>query len=110
MKKIITERLLVFTMLVFMVHPAMAAEPGDITDNKSNVLPSDKLYAMNMTDKSDKDATSIITELLTTDPNTSVSDGNDIDMEQLKMILLILCMPGPWQGISMNLQLQLCLI
>ncbi len=105
MKKIITERLLVFTMLVFMVNPAMAAEPGDVMDNKSNVLPSDKLYAMNMTGKSGKDATAT-TELQTTDPSTPVSDGNDANMEQLKMILLILCMPGPWQSISMNLQLQ----
>ncbi len=104
-KKIITESLLVLTMLVFVVSPAMAAEPGDVMDNKSNVLPSDKLYAMNMTGKSGKDATAT-TELLTTDPNTPVSDGNDTDMEQLKMILLILCMPGPWQSISMNLQLQ----
>ena len=106
MKKIITENLLVFTMLVFMVSPAMATEPGDIMDNKPNVFQSNNLYAMNMTGKSSKDATSIITELLTTNPNTPVSDGNDTDMEQLKMILLILCMPGPWQGISMNLQLQ----
>jgi len=103
MKKIITKNLLVLTMLVFMVSPAMAAEPEDIMDNKPNVFQGGKLYAMNMTGK---DATSIITELLTTNPNTPVSDGNDTDMEQLKMILLILCMPGPWQGISMNLQLQ----
>ena len=33
MKKIITENLLIFTMLVFMVSPAMAAEPGDVMDN-----------------------------------------------------------------------------
>ncbi len=105
MKKIITENLLVFTMLVFMVSPAMAAatEPEDVMDNKPNVFQSGKRYAINMTGK---EATSIITELLTTNPNTPVSDGNDTDMEQLKMILLILCMPGPWQGISMNLQLQ----
>jgi hypothetical protein len=103
MKKIITERLLVFTILVFMVHPAMAAEPGDVTDNKSNVLPSGKLYAMNMTGKSGKDATAT-TELQTDDPSTPVSDSNDIDMEQLKMILLILYMPGSWQSIPMNLQ------
>ena len=108
MKKIITESLLVFTMMVFLVSPAMAAaaEPGDIMDNKSNVLSSDKLYAMNTTGKSGKDATSIITELLPTDTKTPVSDGNDTDMEQLKKILLILCMPGSWQSICMNLQLQ----
>ncbi len=105
MKKIITESLLVFTMLVFMVHPAMAAKPEDVIDNKSNVFPSDILYTMNMTGKSGKDATAT-TELHTTDPNTPVSDGNDINMEQLKMILLILCMPGSWQSIPMNLQLQ----
>ncbi len=103
MKKIITERLLVFTMLVFVVSPAMAAEPGDVMDNKSSVLPSGKLYAMNMTGKSGKDATAT-TELQTDDPSTPVSDSNDIDMEQLKMILLILYMPGSWQSIPMNLQ------
>ncbi len=105
MKKLITESLLVFTMLVFVASSAMAAKPEDVIDNKSNVLPSVKLYAMNMTGKSGKKATAT-TELRTTDPDTPVSDGNDIKMEQLRMILLILCMPGPWQSISMNLQLQ----
>ena len=105
MKKLIMESLLVFAMLVFVASPAMAAKPEDVIDNKSNVLPSGKLYAMNMTGKSGKKATAT-TELQTTDPDTPVSDGNDINMEQLKMILLILCMPGPWQGIAMNIQLQ----
>ncbi len=106
MKKSIMEGLLVFAMLVFMAGSAMAAKPEDVIDNKSNVLPGVKLYAMNMTGKSGKKATAT-TELQTTDPNTPVvSDGNDIKMEQLRMILLILCMPGPWQSISMNIQLQ----
>jgi hypothetical protein len=107
MKKLIMKSLLVFAMLAFVASPAMAAKPEDVIDNKSNVLPGDKLYAMNMTGKSDKKATAT-TELQTTDPDTPVSDGNDINinMEQLKMILLILCMPGPWQGIAMNIQLQ----
>ncbi len=105
MKKLIMEGLLVFAMLVFVAGSTMAAKPEDVIDNKSNVLPGVKLYAMNMTGKSGKKATAT-TELQTTDPNTPVSDGNDIKMEQLRMILLILCMPGPWQSISMNLQLQ----
>ena len=92
-------------MLVFVASPAMAEKPEDVIDNKSNVFQSGKLYAMNMTGKSVKDATAT-TELQTTDPDTPVSDGNDISMKHLKMILLVLCMPGPWQGIAMNIQLQ----
>ena len=91
MKKIITESLLVFTILVFMVHPAMAAKPEDVIDNKSNVFPSDKLYAMNITGKSgnDKEATTI-TELQTDVSSPSNIDGNESSMEQLRMIMLIL--------------------
>ena len=107
MKKLIMESLLVFAMLVFVASPAMAEKPEDVMDNKSNVFQSSKRYAMNMTGKSDKDkkATST-TELQTFDPCISAPDGNDTTMKQLRMILLILCMPGPWQGISMNIQLQ----
>jgi hypothetical protein len=91
MKKIITESLLVFTILVFMVHPAMAAKPEDVIDNKSNVFPSYKLYAMNITGKSgnDKEATTI-TELQTDASSPSNIDGHEPSMEQLRMIMLLL--------------------
>ena len=107
MKKLIMESLLVFAMLVFVASPARAEKPEDVMDNKSNVFQSSKRYAMNMTGKSGKDkkATST-TELQTFDPYISAPDGNDATMKQLRMILLILCMPGPWQSISMNIQLQ----
>jgi hypothetical protein len=91
MKKIITESLLVFTILVFMVHPAMAAKPEDVIDNKSNVFPSDKLYAMNITGKSgnDKEATTI-TELQTDTSSPSNIDGREPSMEQLRILMLLL--------------------
>ncbi len=91
MKKVIMESLLVFTILVFMVHPAMAAKPEDVTDNKSNVFPSDKLYAMNITGKSGKGKkATATTELQTFDAYISASDGDDATMEQLRMIMLLL--------------------
>jgi hypothetical protein len=92
MKKIITESLLVFTILVFMVHPAMAAKPEDVIDNKSNVFPSDKLYAMNTTtgkSGNDKEAT-IITELQTDVSSPSNTDGNESSTEQLRMIMVLM--------------------
>ena len=91
MKKVIMKSLLVFTMLVFMVSSAMAAKPEDVLD-KSNVFPSGKYYAMNMTGKSDKgQKASAITELQTVVTCISASDGDDTTMEQLKMILFLLC-------------------
>ena len=91
MKKVIMKSLLIFTMLVFMVSSAMAAKPEDVLD-KSNVFPSGKYYAMNMTGKSDKgQKTSAITELQTVVPGISASDGDDTAMEQLRMILFLLC-------------------
>ncbi len=91
MKKVIMKSLLVFSMLVFMVSSAMAAKPVDVLD-KSNVFPSGKYYAMNMTGKSDKEQkTSAITELQTVVPCISSSDGDDTTMEQLRMILFLLC-------------------
>ncbi len=91
MKKVIMKSLLVFSMLVFMVSSAMAAKPEDVLD-KSNVLPSGKYYAMNMTGKFDKgQKTSAITELQTIVPGISASDGDDTAMEQLRMILFLLC-------------------
>jgi hypothetical protein len=91
MKKIITESLLVFTILVFTVHPAMAAKPEDVIDNKSNVFPSDKLYAMNITGKSgnDKEATTIA-KLQTDASSPSNIDGHEPSMEQLRMIMLLM--------------------
>jgi hypothetical protein len=91
MKKIITASLLVFTMQVFMVHPAMAAKPENVIDNKSNVFQSDKLYALNITGKSgnDKEATTI-TELQTDVSLPSNIDGNESSMEQIRMIMLLL--------------------
>ncbi|MBO1224547.1 MAG: hypothetical protein JYX80_08950 [Candidatus Scalindua sediminis] len=92
MKKVIMKSLLVFTFLVFMVSSAMAAKTEDVLD-KSNVFPSGKYYAMNMTGKSDKgEKTSAINELQTVVPCISLSDGDDTTMEQLRMILLLLCM------------------
>ncbi len=90
MKKLIMESLLVFTILVFMVHPAMAAKPEDVIDN-SNVFPSDKLYAMNITGKSgnDKEATTI-TELQTDVSSPSNIDGNESSTERQRMIMLLL--------------------
>ncbi len=91
MKKVVMKSWLVFSMLVFMVSSAMAAKPEDVLD-KSNVFPSGKYYAMNMTGKSDKgQKTSAITELQTVVPCISASDGDDTTMEQLKMILFLLC-------------------
>ena len=91
MKKMIMKSLLVFTILVFMVHPAMAAKPEDVIDNKSNVFPSDKLYAMNITGKSgnDKEATTI-TELQTDVSSPSNIDGNESSTEQLRMIMVLM--------------------
>ncbi|MHC4183875.1 MAG: hypothetical protein ACYSR0_11055 [Planctomycetota bacterium] len=78
-------------MLVFMVHPAMAAKPENVIDNKSNVFQSDKLYALNITGKSgnDKEATTI-TELQTDVSLPSNIDGNESSMEQIRMIMLLL--------------------
>ncbi len=91
MKKVIMKSLLVFTMLVFMVSSAMAAKPEDVL-YKSNGFPSGKYYAMNMTGKSDKGKkTSAINELQTVVPCISASDGDDTTMEQLRMILFLLC-------------------
>ena len=91
MKKLIMESLLVFTILVFMVHPAMAAKPEDVTNNKSNVFPSNKLYAMNITGKSgnDKEATTI-TELQTDASSPLNIDGHEASVEQLRMIIVLL--------------------
>ncbi len=106
MKKLIMESLLVFAMLVFVASPAMAEKPEDVIDN-SNVFQSGKDYTLIMTGKSGKGKkATATTEWQTFDPYISAPDGNDTNMEQLKMILLILCMPGPWQSISMNIQLQ----
>ncbi len=107
MKKLIMESLLAFTILVFMVSSAMAEKPEDVIDN-SNVSPSGKDYALNMTGKSDegKKATAI-TELQTVVPCISASDGDDdTTMEQLRIILLLMCMPATWQTIPMNIQLR----
>jgi len=87
MKKMIMKSLLVFIMLVFTVSSAMAE---DVIGN-SNVLPSGKKYALNITGKSgnDKEATTI-TELQTDVSSPSNIDGNESSMEQLRMIMLIL--------------------
>ncbi len=91
MKKVIMKSLLVLTVLVFMVSSAMAAKPEDAIDNL-NVFPSGKHYALNMTGKSDEGKkTSAITELQTVIPCISASDGDDTTMEQLRMILFLLC-------------------
>ncbi len=91
MKKVIMKSLLVFTMLVFMVSSAMAAKPEDVL-YKSNGFQSGKYYAMKMTGKSDKGKkTSAINELQTVVPCISASDGDDTTMEQLRMILFLLC-------------------
>ncbi len=106
MKKLIMESLLVFTILVFMVHPAMAAKPEDVIDN-SNVFQSGKDYTLIMTDKSGKGKkATATTELQTFDPYISASDGDDDTMEQLRIILLLMCMPATWQTIPMNIQLR----
>ncbi len=109
MKKIIIKSLLVFTMVVFMVSSSMAAKPEDVID-KSNVFPSGKHYAMNMTVKPGKPSkgkeASTTTELQTDDPRTSAFDSDDESIEQLRMILLLMCMPGFWESIPTNTQLR----
>ncbi len=100
------ESLLVFAMLVFVASSAMAEKPEDVIDN-SNVFQSGKRYAMNMTGKSDKGKkATATTERQTTDPYISASDGDDAIMEQLRMILVLMCLPGTWQTIPMNIQLR----
>jgi hypothetical protein len=90
MKKLIMESLLVFTILVFMVHPAMAAKPEDVIDN-SNVFPSGKNYTLIMTGKSGKGKKAIATtELQTFDPYISSPDSDDATMEQLRMFMVLL--------------------
>ncbi len=90
MKKLIMVSLLVFAMLVFVASSAMAEKPEDIMGN-SNVLPSGKKYALNITDKSgnDKEATTI-TELQTEASSPSNIDGHEASMEQLRMLVLLL--------------------
>jgi hypothetical protein len=90
MKKLIMESLLVFAMLVFVASSAMAEKPEDIMGN-SNVLPSGKKYALNITGKSgnDKEATTI-TELQTDASSPSNIDGHEAYMEQLRMIMILL--------------------
>ncbi len=109
MKKVIIKSLLVFTMLVFMVSSAMAAKPEDVID-KSNVFPSGKHYAMIMTVKPGNPSrgkeASTTTELQTVDPRTSTFDSDDESIEQLRTILLLMCMPGLWESIPTNTQLR----
>jgi hypothetical protein len=78
-------------MLVFVASSAMAEKPEDVIDN-SNVFQSGKDYTLIMTSKSGKGKkTSAITELQTVVPCISASDGDDTTMEQLRMILFLLC-------------------
>ncbi len=90
MKKLIIESLLIFAMLVFVASSAMAEKPEDIMGH-SNVLPSGKKYALNITGKSgnDKEATTI-TELQTEASSPSNIDGNESSAEQLRMIMILL--------------------
>jgi hypothetical protein len=91
MKKVIIGNLLVFTVLVFAVSSAIAAKPEDVMDN-SNVFPSGKEYALNMAGKTGKGKkATAITEMQTVDPCTLVFDVDDATMEQLRMILVLLC-------------------
>ncbi len=90
-ERVIVKSLLVFTMLVFMVSSTMAAKPEDVIDN-SNVFQSGKDYTLIMTGKSGKGKkATVITELQTVDPCASASDGDNTTMEQLRMILFLLC-------------------
>ncbi len=85
------ESLLVLTIVVFMVSSAMAEKPEDVIDN-SNVFQSGKDYTLIMTGKSGKGKkATATTELQTFDPYISPSDGDDTTMEQLRMILFLLC-------------------
>ena len=90
MKKLIMESLLVFAMLVFVAGSVMAEEPEDVMGN-SNVLPSGKKYALNITYKSgnDKEVTTI-TELQTEASSPSNIDGHEASMEELRMIIVLL--------------------
>ncbi len=89
-----------------MAGSAMAAKPEDVID-KSNVFPNAKHYAMNMTGKSGKGMEASTTiELQTDDPSTSSLDNDDESMDQLRMILLLMCMPGFWESIPTNTQLR----
>ncbi len=106
MKKLIMESLLVFAMLVFVASSAMAEKPEDVIDN-SNVFQSGKDYTLIMTGKSGKGKkATATTELQTFDAYISASDGDDATMEQLRMILVLMCLPGTWQTIPMNIQLR----
>jgi Skp family chaperone for outer membrane proteins len=106
MKKMITKSLLVVTMLVFTVTSAIAAKHEGIID-KSNVFQSSKKHAMNITGISGKDKkATTTTELQTVDSNTSAFDGDDVTMEQLRLIILLMCLPVSWQAIPMNIQLR----
>ncbi len=90
MKKLIMESLLVFAMLVFVASSVMAEKPEDVMGH-SNVLPSGKKYALNITYKSgnDKEATTI-TELQTDASSPSNIDGHEASMEELRMIIVLL--------------------
>jgi hypothetical protein len=90
MKKLIMVSLLVFAMLVFVASSAMAEKPEDVMGN-SNVLPSGKKYALNITGKSgnNKEATTI-TELQTDASSPSNIDGHEASMDQLRMLMLLL--------------------
>jgi hypothetical protein len=90
MKKLITESLLVFAMLVFVASSAMAEMPEDVIDN-SNVFQRGKNYTQIMTGKSGKGKkVTGTTELQTFDPYISSPDGDDATMEQLRMIVVLL--------------------
>jgi len=90
MKKLIMVSLLVFAMLVFVASSAMAEKPEDVMGN-SNILPSGKKYALNITGKSgnNKEATTI-TELQTEASSPSNIDGNKSSTEQLRMLIVLL--------------------
>jgi hypothetical protein len=62
---------------------------------------------MNITGISGKDKkATTTTELQTVDSNTSAFDGDDVTMEQLRLIILLMCLPVSWQAIPMNIQLR----
>ncbi len=87
MKKMIMKSLLVFIILIFTVSAAMAE---DVICN-SNVLPSGKKYALNITGKSGNDKeTTTITELQTGASCPSNIDGHEPSTKQLRMIMILL--------------------
>lgn len=105
MKKIVMKSLLVVTILVFTATSSIAARHEGTID-KSNVFQSSKKYDMNITGMPGKDKKVATTSELQRIAPYKTAFNDDITMEQLRLILLLMCLPVSWQAIPMNIQLQ----